>query len=214
MKLFCRNQRGVLYSSLGVAIAAPAIVVLILCIVQCSLFCSAALKLRSLAKQVSLYAANTYEPSGEQTNTESNHLMRTLLKRSGTGATLKSLEISSAKINNDEAVLLQMEVSVPLLSTLPTIPPFMMLKETCSTPLPVNKVCGCVALCPSNSHAQSVSDDSKAIYIPIIRPRKSTVVWAPPLDASLNSLRLVRGNSPLPPDCQFNMLKNDGKTLY
>lgn len=209
-----RNSAGVVYSTLGLAVAAPLMVLLVVCIAQCAQYSSASIKVLTIAKQLSHFAANSQELDVQKQEQDCKALAVVLLQRSGTNGKLQKFRVLNTKDGDEDAVSVRMEVSIPLLSTIPTQPPFMMTDETFTTPLPINKVCGCLALSPSNVSASGFSDNSKAIYIPIIRPRKTNVVWAPPFDANLNSLRLIRGNSPIPPECQFNVVRNDGKTLY
>lgn len=200
-----------MYATAGLVIAIPFLVFIFLSILQCSLYSSALVKVRLISRQVSMFAANAIPNEEREVNTK--RLAQLLVARSGIGGRLNTMKISDDKIFDEDAISVKLSVSIPILTVVPTIPPFMEVSECASTQLPVNRVCGCIALRPSVGQSASGPSEN-ALYVPIIRPRKAMPVWSPPFDATLNSLRQTQGQNPLPPVCGFNQFYNDGKTLY
>ena len=210
---FCtRSNRGFMVTTMTTSITIPLAVLVLAFIMQTSIYLSASIKAAAMTKQIAMFAANS-EPTNERTH-NCRLLAERLLVSSGLLYRLSAIDVEDTVLNGDDAVRVKTTVSVPVLNVIPTFPPFMSTEHASTIPLPVNRVCGCIALCPEKCKSGGANNFDRALYVPIIRPRTTLSVWSTPFDSVVNSLRITQGASPSPPNCSFNLLDSTFKSLY
>ncbi|MBC7996558.1 MAG: hypothetical protein IAF58_01350 [Leptolyngbya sp.] len=191
-KKFARQSSGMMMASTDFLITIPVVVLMAFFVMDAALGSYYKQRLGATLDQAAEFGANC--PEGKDVRLLTEQMARDLLRRSAVKALKLKLAVKEIEVEGNNAIEVTATGEFPLLEGT-ILPVSIPIKETAVALIPVNKVCGFLAVTPS-SYANQFPGRGLSIYLPVVKPKQDLPVWSFPFDTAIGSVSLVKGMRP------------------